>query len=232
MGSVASSASGHAPAVLIVDDEEAIRHLLINMFRGAGISAMAATSGQDGIEALRGAGGSIALVLLDVCMPGVDGPTTLEVMKREWPHLRFWVMTGFSGDYSAEELIERGAERILTKPFSLGDVLRACREDLGIGERRLFPRERTPSVRVTITDSGGELTPWDSWIVDRSRRGLGILGPRPVEVGTQLRVRCQGASADGSWVPVEVCRCQPVQRGWSIGCHTPDDAFPCAPSFG
>ena len=59
------------------------------------------------------------MALLDVCMPGLDGPRTLAELHGVNPALRVCFMSGFTGKYTTEELLALGATRFFEKPFSI-----------------------------------------------------------------------------------------------------------------
>jgi CheY-like chemotaxis protein len=70
-------------------------------------------------------------VLLDVNMPGLDGPTALAWIRRIDPQVRCCFMTGFSAEHSAEELMALGAVRVFDKPFRLDEIIRTLAELCG-----------------------------------------------------------------------------------------------------
>jgi CheY-like chemotaxis protein len=110
------------PGVLIVDDDLAVRTLLNLVLREHGFAVWQTADGCKALKAYQGHRDDIDLVLLDVRMPGLDGPQTLAALHQLNPQLRCCFMTGDWGRYSEEELMERGAERIIYKPFRLDQV--------------------------------------------------------------------------------------------------------------
>jgi len=69
----------------------------------------------------------IDLVLLDVVMPGMDGPKILEILQARDPQVCCCFATGETGRYCDQDLIERGAAWVFKKPFSapeIGQVLK------------------------------------------------------------------------------------------------------------
>jgi DNA-binding NtrC family response regulator len=118
------------PRVLVVDDEPSIRVLLSVMLGRLGCTALPASGCQEAVEALRSQSNPVSLALVDVRMPGGDGPTTLVALRAIDPDLPCCFMTGYAGHYSEEELIGRGALGVLYKPFAaaaLVGVLRRSR---------------------------------------------------------------------------------------------------------
>jgi CheY-like chemotaxis protein len=110
------------PSILVVDDEALVRSVLDTGLRRHGFTVWLAANGQEAVELYRHHGDHIPLVLLDVRMPGLDGPQTLAALKTLNPHLHCCFMTGHTGNYSLEELQACGATRIFSKPFPLDPV--------------------------------------------------------------------------------------------------------------
>jgi CheY-like chemotaxis protein len=105
-------------SVLIVEDEPDILGLLGDMFEDEGLETSRASSATQALKLLRG-GLRPDLILLDLVMPGMNGDELLEVLRqdRELCAIPVAVMTGNRGGF--EELLERGANDVLAKPFSL-----------------------------------------------------------------------------------------------------------------
>jgi CheY-like chemotaxis protein len=79
-----------------------------------------ASNGPDAIEILRQQ--SIDVVLLDVQMPGMDGPQTLTVLNELQIPVRCCFVTGNIGKYTSDELLRLGATGIVQKPFQLHEL--------------------------------------------------------------------------------------------------------------
>lgn len=109
--------SEHAPGVLIIDDEPAIRQLLELVCERAGLRAYSSNGGDEAVATYERHRGEISLVLLDVNMPAMDGPTTLARLRQVAPDVRVCFMSGDTGRYSVDGLIGLGAEQFFEKPF-------------------------------------------------------------------------------------------------------------------
>lgn len=116
-----------AHSVLVVDDEELVGTMLDMMLKRFGCNVRLARTGAEAIDRLRD-GDDIALVLLDVRMPGLDGPQTLNIMRSFNPQVPCCFMTGDIGQYSENDLLGRGALTILKKPFRLQEVAQVLRQ--------------------------------------------------------------------------------------------------------
>jgi CheY-like chemotaxis protein len=109
----------HAPGILIIDDEPAIRGLLQTTASRAGLRAWTARDGEEALAVFQRHRDDISLVLCDVRMPGMDGPAVISALRRDDPALRFCFISGGTGDYTAEHLLGLGALRLFEKPFTI-----------------------------------------------------------------------------------------------------------------
>jgi CheY-like chemotaxis protein len=216
-----------------VDDEPGIRQLLEFWFGQQGIPAWSAGSGPRAVEEYRSRQDQVGLVLLNVTMPGLDGPQTLEQLRALNPQVRFAFTTG-GGSYTEQELNGLGPLRILKKPFSFGELEGLLRElNLPSGptppaapdrppppagrEQRRWPRREGNPVGVFVArpDRPG---PEQAFVLDRSPGGLCLSAPAEAEPGTVLHVR-PVAGAATPWVPVEVRHRRPAEGRWAVGCQ-------------
>jgi CheY-like chemotaxis protein len=108
--------------VLVVDDSQLMLVMVRRALERAGFHVVLANSGHEAIELYRQHRSAIGAVLLDVQMPGVDGPETLAALRGLDPCVRVCFISGDTGEYLPEDLIRRGAEGILFKPFHVVDL--------------------------------------------------------------------------------------------------------------
>mgnify|MGYP001394887149 CR=1 FL=1 len=106
--------------ILIVDDEPALRNVLSTLLSSDGHLCYTAS---DGIEALKKTEREyFDAVITDVVMPKMDGITlTKELLKRN-PSLAVAVMTGFTNQYTAEDVKAAGASDFLNKAFAINEL--------------------------------------------------------------------------------------------------------------
>lgn len=105
--------------ILVVDDEELIRSLVVTFLSKLGHSCVTAI---DGVEALEKIGGhNIDAVITDIKMPNMDGIMLTREISRQYPELPVMVMTAFDEEYSAGIAISVGAREFIKKPFSLDE---------------------------------------------------------------------------------------------------------------
>ena len=106
------------PILLVVEDEAAVLKLMEVALRHYGFAVRLAASGQEAIDLYQRYHQTIALVLLDVQMPDLDGPETLAALQNINPGVRFCFISGHTGKYDAEELRAMGAAHVFQKPFA------------------------------------------------------------------------------------------------------------------
>jgi CheY-like chemotaxis protein len=114
--------------VLVVDDELSVRSLLDMALRQQGFAVWQAANGNEALELYRDHCRDIALVLLDVRMPGLDGVQTLTGLQAVNPNVLCCFMSGHIGDYSQERLVDLGAARVFAKPFRVADIVQVAQE--------------------------------------------------------------------------------------------------------
>jgi CheY-like chemotaxis protein len=96
------------PGILVVDDDPEVRTLLNVLLNEDGYAVWLTANGYQAIKAYRGHRQDIDLVLMDVRMPGLDGPQTLAALHEFNPQLRCCFMTGAPGRYTEQDLLDRG----------------------------------------------------------------------------------------------------------------------------
>jgi len=117
--------------ILLVDDEADIRTVAELCLRElGGFTVVLAASGPEALEVLAGA--SFDLVLLDVMMPGTDGPTTLASLRAAGVHTPVVFMTAKVGADEVARYRALGVVAVIAKPF---DVLALPAQIRAIGEQ-------------------------------------------------------------------------------------------------
>jgi anti-anti-sigma factor len=122
--------------VLVVDDDTAVLCVLAARLRMEGYEVWLAGHGHEAIELYRRHLEEIAVVLLDVRMPGLDGPHTLGALQKLCPAVRCCFMTGNPEPYTEEGLLQMGAVRVFQKPFAFPEVLDTLNRLAGRSPRR------------------------------------------------------------------------------------------------
>jgi CheY-like chemotaxis protein len=127
-GHVSCLASSHKPGILVVDDDDGVRQILARGLRHHGFDVWLAASGKEAVDVYQHHRQAISLVLLDVKMPGLDGPATLGALETMNPQVRSVFMSGHFGKYSEADLLRRGAKQVFNKPFDLAELAARLRQ--------------------------------------------------------------------------------------------------------
>ncbi|QJX00504.1 PAS domain S-box protein [Frigoriglobus tundricola] len=104
--------------VLLVEDEEAVRRICRIGLESQGYVVLAAGSGRDAIEVLRGHHGPIDLVVTDVVMPEMSGRELAEAVRKVKPGVRVLYMSGYTDDAIVRHGVREAQDAFLQKPFS------------------------------------------------------------------------------------------------------------------
>ncbi len=118
--------------VLIIDDEESLRHMLSSFLAKEGFLVSAAASGAEGLAFAQAT--RHAVVLCDVVLPDIDGLALVEQLHGIDHHQLILVMSAYGSLEMAIEAIRRGARDYLAKPFQPQELL--------LKIRRLIEEER------------------------------------------------------------------------------------------
>ncbi|MFQ5619038.1 MAG: PAS domain-containing protein [Rhodospirillales bacterium] len=105
--------------VLLVEDEAAVRMFGARALRNKGYKVLEADNGEGALEVIGSAGRPIDLIISDVVMPGMDGHTLIKRVRREMPHVKVILMSGYAEDVSAAEIERDPTIHFLAKPFTL-----------------------------------------------------------------------------------------------------------------
>jgi two-component system, NtrC family, nitrogen regulation response regulator GlnG len=106
--------------ILIVDDDESVRWVLKKSIEKEGIETLLAKDGNEAFERLRE--GGVAIVLMDIRMPGMSGFEALDRIQTEFHGVSVIIMTAQATMQNAIEAMRRGAFDYITKPFDLDEV--------------------------------------------------------------------------------------------------------------
>jgi two-component system, cell cycle sensor histidine kinase and response regulator CckA len=116
--------------ILLVEDEEGLRSLNARGLRSRGYSVIEASNGVEALEALEEKDGAVDLVVSDVVMPEMDGPTLLKTMRGRNPDLKIIFVSGYAEDAFEKSLPENQQFAFLPKPFTLSQLVAAVKETM------------------------------------------------------------------------------------------------------
>jgi len=137
--------------VLVVDDEEAMRHMLDLLLRREGYDVRTADSGEAAVALLSGEGSddapaAVDVVLTDVRMPGMGGLGLVDWLAEHRPEITTLVMSAFGSVELALQAMHRGAYDYVSKPFKQDEVVLALRK----AEERLRLRRENARLRARL----------------------------------------------------------------------------------
>jgi CheY-like chemotaxis protein len=112
-------------AVLLVEDEEAVRELLVSVLERAGFEVHAARTAEEALELERQR--RFDVLLTDVALPTMTGPELARDVRRRSPGTRVLFMSGYAGD-SLDAAESGGPRAFIQKPFSSRDLVDRLRE--------------------------------------------------------------------------------------------------------
>jgi len=121
---------GGTETVLVVDDEEVVRHLLKRILQRGGYTVLQAQDGLEALEIYRKQGEEIDLVILDMIMPRLGGKATLKRLRELDPGVKVLFSSGYSEEDQAREVRRMKVQGFLQKPYDVLAVLRQVREAL------------------------------------------------------------------------------------------------------
>ena len=108
--------------VLFVDDEEIVLDVGVKMLEKMGYTVFGARDGKEAIEIYKKNQGKVDIVILDFHMPQMDGERVYEELKRIDPDLKILISTGYINNKQAAELLKRGCDGIIQKPFKIEEL--------------------------------------------------------------------------------------------------------------
>ena len=110
------------PMILVVDDEEMVRSIATQMLEKLGYTVVAAASGAEAVDIFEQNSEDFDLVILDMVMPGLDGAKVFDKMKALDASTKFILSSGYSRDSKASEIMDRGCDAFIQKPFRLQEM--------------------------------------------------------------------------------------------------------------
>jgi two-component system cell cycle sensor histidine kinase/response regulator CckA len=116
--------------ILLVEDEEGLRALNARGLTSRGYTVLEAGNGVEAIEVLEKSGKPVDLVVSDVVMPEMDGPTLARELRTRNPDLKIIFVSGYAEDAFQKNLPEHGQYAFLPKPFTLKQLVAAVKETL------------------------------------------------------------------------------------------------------
>jgi two-component system cell cycle sensor histidine kinase/response regulator CckA len=117
--------------VLLVDDEEMILEVGRELLKAMGYQVLITRDGKEAIETYKENQDNIDIVLLDMVMPDIGGGEAYDRMKEINPDIKVLLSSGYGIDGQATEILKRGCDGFIQKPFSVEDLSQKLSEILG-----------------------------------------------------------------------------------------------------
>ncbi len=142
--------------ILIVDDDEVIRHLLMDTLSALGYQTWGAANGEEALSSLKDK--KVDVVISDVRMPKLDGVNLLKKLKETHPDLPVLIITAYNFAFDQAQAFKSGADGFLAKPFRIGKMEELIK--LALSQKKVntsVPPE--PSKKILVVDDDEILLP-------------------------------------------------------------------------
>jgi PAS domain S-box-containing protein len=116
--------------VLLVDDEMIVAKVGEDMLKDLGYHVLVAQSGREALSLASGSREKIDIVILDLIMPDMSGSRTFDYLKEVVPDVKVLLSSGYSFDTQAADIVARGGNGFIQKPYNISQLSRKLREIL------------------------------------------------------------------------------------------------------
>jgi two-component system cell cycle sensor histidine kinase/response regulator CckA len=117
--------------VLLVEDEDVVRNFAVRALSRQGYEVLEAGTGLEALEVMERENHRVDIVVSDVIMPEMDGPTLLKELRKTNPALKFIFVSGYPDDAFKKSLDDNQQYAFLPKPFTLPQLAAKVKEQLG-----------------------------------------------------------------------------------------------------
>ena len=128
----AADLTGHG-TILLVEDEEAVRAFGARALASRGYTVLEAGSGVEALEVVKANPGKIDLVVSDVVMPEMDGPTMFGELRKRGIKAKVIFVSGYAEEAFSKNLPEGEDFGFLPKPFSLKQLIETVKDNIRPG---------------------------------------------------------------------------------------------------
>jgi PAS domain S-box-containing protein len=120
--------------ILLVDDENMIINVGQALLERLGYQVVAVKSGEEAADVVLSMGSGIDLVILDMIMPGMDGGKTFDRIREIHPQMPVLLSSGYAVNGQASEILRRGCNGFIQKPFNIAKLSQKIRNILEAAE--------------------------------------------------------------------------------------------------
>ena len=143
-----SRATGGTETILLVEDDEAVRHVAVRVLARAGYAVIEAADGEAALRACMETRGPIHLVITDMLMPLMGGKELAQQIRLRYPEARILFMSGYTEDAARQRRFLEAGEAFIEKPFAPDAFVRKIRETI---DRRAGAAGYQPPARGVTT---------------------------------------------------------------------------------
>ncbi len=115
---------GHGELILVVDDEDSIREITKTWLEQNGYKVIVANDGIDAIALYTKHQQEISVLLIDMMMPCMDGPTTVNILKKINPDIKIIGLSGLASNHEMIKTLGNSVKTFLSKPYTSSDLLK------------------------------------------------------------------------------------------------------------
>jgi CheY-like chemotaxis protein len=116
--------TGHGELILVVDDEDSIRDITKTLLETYGYKVLLASDGIEAIALYTQHKEKINVVLIDMMMPNIDGPTTIGVLQKINPQVKIIAISGLVSNHKLSQFLGNSVKTFLPKPYTSDELLR------------------------------------------------------------------------------------------------------------
>jgi two-component system cell cycle sensor histidine kinase/response regulator CckA len=117
--------------ILLVEDEESVRAFSARALKVTGYKVFEAASGEEALEVLDEINDEVDLIISDVVMPEMDGPTLLTHLRKRMPNVKVIFVSGYAEESVRKDIADDRSVEFLAKPYSLDQINSKVKEVLG-----------------------------------------------------------------------------------------------------
>jgi hypothetical protein len=115
---------GHGELILVVDDELALREINKTSLETYNYKVLTASDGIDALALYAQHKAEISVVLMDMMMPSLDGPTTIRMLQKMNPQLKIVAVSGLATNEKIAQAAGIGVKAFLSKPYTAQELLK------------------------------------------------------------------------------------------------------------
>src|SRR5918999_588282 len=145
-----------AQRILVLDDERVVRELMVEILQAAGYHAFGVERADEALDLLVDDAEGVSLIVSDIFMPGVSGFELIEAVRARRPSLPVVLVTGAGTQGNLSEALARGADGLVTKPFTHAELIATVENVLqraARSERELRDRVVTPTLAGALANA-------------------------------------------------------------------------------